>query len=278
MSRASCIAAVAVSPALKVRKSTRSCVVLKDRTSEAGEASPPSSTTSNIRMNLKPDDLSRQIGRAGNPDGQTVYGYVIETVKPYQGGFLQEGSGPNWDGGVITLCTCKHDMRAWMTPEEWRRGMWVAGMTGWSIPFGKQQSLVYLMRVGEAYGSHAELIFQLNSTGRGAVVKAKDSTLNQLGDLMMPRKAGVPAKPNDPAAYHAPRPDHPHSDEDGWHNDVHHPSRGRAAREAPLLVGDSAFSFLWTRPVVRRRHPSVTRPCRVWTLSEFLDDLEAVTP
>ncbi|OCS45069.1 hypothetical protein BEK67_23340 [Ralstonia pickettii] len=52
-------------------------------------------------------------------------------------------------------------MRASLTPEQWMKGIRVAALTSWGNISSKQQSLVYLMRVGEAYASQAELVYAL---------------------------------------------------------------------------------------------------------------------
>jgi len=60
-------------------------------------------------MNKTLDDLKKILKEE---DG-LVYGYVLTTVKgDGSGGFVQTGSAPNFQGGLITLCTCKHWMRA----------------------------------------------------------------------------------------------------------------------------------------------------------------------
>ena len=227
-------------------------------------------------MDLTSSELRRRLAAAGATADDEVYAYVIDTVKPANGLYRQTGSAPNWQGHTLTLCTCKHDMRATLSPDQWR-GKWVAGFNGWSLPWHKQQGLVILMRVGETYGSQAELVQALRDSGRQGVVSAKDSRFHPFGDLMIPRGPGVPRNPHDPQNYHPPIPGHAHSPShspDGWHDDVDH--KGRGGKQAAMLVGEEAFSFCWTRPMVRRRHPGLTRPYRVWTMAALLDDLEAV--
>ena len=231
-----------------------------------------------IKVDLTDLDLRKHLALAGATADDIVYGYVIATIKPDgRGGFQQTGSAPNWQGDTLTLCTCKHEMRTSLTPEEWRRNKWIAGLCGWSQAFKKQQSLVILMRVGETFTSQAELVDTLLRTGRQQVVDAKDSRAHPLGDLMVPRTPGATPNPFDPGAYFPPIRGHAHSSVDNpdqWHNDVNH--RGRSGRQPAMLVGDSNFSFRWTRPMVRRSRPGETRPCRLWRMADFLEDIEAV--
>lgn len=230
-----------------------------------------------VAVDLPIDQLRGRIAQAGSPD-EDVYAYVVRSVRPANGEYVQTGSAPNFQGALITLCTCKHSMRATLSPEQWQQGVWVAGLTSWDKAFGKQQSLVYLMRVGEAYASQAELVQALRRSGRSGVVDAKDSTRHRLGDLVIPASDEVTG--NDRylhTAYVPPMVGHSHrrrAEDHGWEDDVNYVGAGGA--QSAMLAGDLNFSFMWTRPIVRRRRPGPTRPYRKWTLTSLLDDLEAV--
>lgn len=230
-----------------------------------------------VAVDLSIEELRGRIAQVGAPD-ELVYAYVVRSVRPANGEYVQTGSAPNFQGGLITLCTCKHGMRATLSPEQWQQGIWVAGLTSWDKAFGKQQSLVYLMRVGEAYASQAELVQALHRSGRSAVVEAKDSTQHRLGDLMIPATDAVAGTDRYvPAAYVPPMVGHSHrrrAEDRGWEDDVNYVGAGGG--QSAMLAGDRNFSFVWTRPVVRRRRPGHTRPYRKWTLTTILDDLEAV--
>ncbi len=96
----------------------------------------------------------------------SLYVYVLTTVKVIDGHLVQTGSAPNFQGGVITLCTCKHYMRTWRAPEEWK-GIWIAGFTGNVLKDGKNY-LFYLMKVQEAFMSHRDLWRWLQRSAREA--------------------------------------------------------------------------------------------------------------
>lgn len=49
----------------------------------------------------------------GELRARAIYVYVITTVGNKGGQFVQMGSAPNFQGGCITLCTCKHKDRAY---------------------------------------------------------------------------------------------------------------------------------------------------------------------
>lgn len=262
---------------------TKSCYSLRSskapskgcRPNHANQESPDFAGTA---KDLDIETLRQRIAEVGSPDNERVYGYVVRSVRPRGGEYVQTGSAPNFNGGLISLCSCKHSMRASMTPEQWQKGIWVAGFTSWDKEFKKQQSLVYLMRVGEAYASQAELVQELRRSGRSSVIEAKDSTRHPLGDLMIPAKELVSGEERfSPASYLIPMLGHSHRQnegDEGWRDDIDY--LGVGGRQAAMLVGDVNFSFMWTRPVVRRSNPKHSRPYREWTLTAFLDDIEAV--
>jgi hypothetical protein len=243
-----------------------------------GPAFTSTNSTTGLATNLDLASLEQRINAVGGLFHEPVYFYVATSLSPGNGDFVQEGSAPNIDGGLITLCTCKHSMRALHSPEKWPNNFWVAVLTGYSIPFKHQQSLYCLMRVKEAYQSQAELVQALHRTGRSAVVDAKNSMLHELGDLMIPRNSNLSGEERfSPSAYHEPMIGHAHRGKEsdtGWHNDIAY--RDRWNRIPSMLVGDADLSFTWTRPVVRRTNPSETRPWRKPTLGEFIQKLEAV--
>ncbi|MCL5282505.1 MAG: hypothetical protein M1376_21670 [Planctomycetes bacterium] len=169
-----------------------------------------------------------------------VYCYVITSMRKRDGEFVQIGCGPNFEGGLITLCTCKHRMRTFLDPRQWN-GIWIAGFT--SSPTGDGKNfLIYLMRVAHAFASQRDLWF---STAIPSTVKqTKAAHRNPLGDLYRPRSQEI--DPWDPNGYVPPCPNHRHTE--GWATDINY--RGVGARRAALLVGDPHQSFLWNRPMI----------------------------
>src|SRR5262249_56622494 len=99
-----------------------------------------------------------------------AYSYVVRTVEWNHETvtFEQHGSAPNFQGDVLTLCTCKHQMRASRAAEDWR-GVWLAGFTSRTILDG-QHWLFYLARIQSAHESHADPLSHLG--GRPPRAKA----------------------------------------------------------------------------------------------------------
>jgi hypothetical protein len=209
----------------------------------------PDSGSLKKNSNLNLNRLKRLVKQ----EDAIVYCYIIKSVKKDKKNndiFRQEGCGPNWQGGLITLCTCKHRMRTLFSSKDWKE-KWIAGFTsindgsGGKDASNRKNALVYLMKVKDAFGSHHDLWYALPPETRTA--KAAHNESNIHGDVFCPKgKLENRAKKYAPSAYYRPSKFHDHSK--CWHKDVnysktkkHHPS---------LLVGDKNNSFLWNRPLI----------------------------
>ncbi len=200
--------------------------------------------------------------------GASVYYYIIASMRKRNSEFVQTGCGPNFQGGLITLCTCKHYMRSFMDPDQWN-GTWIAGFTSSPVGDGKN-FLIYLTRVAHAFGSQRDLWF--STVIPAAVKQTKAAHRNRLGDLYKPRSKGIDRW--DPNGYVPPCPNHRHVE--GWPTDIRY--KGVGARRAALLVGDPRQSFLWNRPMiyhVERLHRGQRKED---TLDELLAQLKAGEP
>jgi hypothetical protein len=130
------------------------------------------------------------------PEADDVYSYIVDSAKlnTTKTGFIQKGSGPNFQGDCITLCTCKHRMRAGLDRDhdQWP-GKWIAGFTGRNVykrciapnVYEKCNWLHYLMYVQEAFDSHFDLWTEL-SRHRADTLKEKTAHEHYLGDVYRP--------------------------------------------------------------------------------------------
>lgn len=193
--------------------------------------------------------------------GGTVHCYVVKTVEYPDAEFVQTGSGPNFQGGLVTLCTCKRQMRSRKTSAQWR-GEWVAGFTSvGKVPGEHVNHLVYLIKVGQAYASHRDLWNALSPAERDA----KNTHNNPVGDVFEPR---APVGDwFDAQSYLPPSSDHVHCPDHLWLRDIDD------HRHPPLLVGDRDFSFLWNRPVVAWPKSRIARDYERHSITEFLSHL-----
>ena len=171
----------------------------------------------------------------------TVYAYVVDTVDYHEGRLFQTGSGPNFQGGLITLCSCKHQMRTYLEPESWQ-GVWIAGFTG--SPILRSNRLFFLMRVSEAFASHRELWLSENISDETKAAKA--AHLDRFGDIYQPKNLIGDAYNH--RRYLGPCKTHVHCEPGDWWKDIGYPIRH--GRRAALLVGDPNYSFLFDRPMI----------------------------
>jgi Nucleotide modification associated domain 2 len=191
--------------------------------------------------------LAARIGKGEDK----AYSYVVRTVRLDHDTttFEQHGSAPNFQGDVLTLCTCKHQMRASQAAEDWR-GVWLAGVTSRTIYDGKHW-LFYLAKIESAYELHCDLWTGMKARSRNA----KAAHVHFLGDVFKPK----PPTPTSvarfsPSRYVSPL-HHAHrwQDEDGWHNDWHNDIDYHLAHKyghPPLLVADPRRTFIWNEPMI----------------------------
>lgn len=180
-------------------------------------------------LNLSGRDL---IQRLGEIEG-SVYCYIVTSVKDRGGLFVQTGSAPNFQGGLITLCTCKWRMRTGRDLDAWP-GRWIAGVTGAEAGPQGRGHLLYLMRVERAFESHRDLWLWLTEHAPEAA-EARAADRHRVGDVYRPRASA--GSPFDPDAYIPPHPHHVHSGVK-WRKDINYighksPQTGAARRRSP---------------------------------------------
>lgn len=210
-------------------------------------------------MNLDRASLTRRLNSAQS----YVYCYIVKTVERSGGRLVQTGSGPNFQGGRITLCTCKWSMRAGRKNADSWKGMWIAGLTGAHVGGPDGNYLFFLMRVEHTFASHRDLWLWLSEHDPLAA-EAKAADLHRLGDLYRPND--LDGNPYDPSTYIPPRRDHVHRRDDQWHKDIDYQAYDR---RPTLLVGAPEDSYIWTGPCIRVPF-SVGRGCRIVDLSALL--------
>ena len=208
-----------------------------------------------------------------------AYSYVVRTVKLDHETtiFEQHGSAPNFQGGVLTLCTCKHQMRASQASDDWR-GVWLAGVTSRTIHEGRHW-LFYLAKIETAYESHADLWTELQASSRNAKV----AHVHFLGDVFKP-KPPIPTADSrfSPNRYVSPHL-HAHRwrDEEGWHNGWHNDINYHLAQKyghPPLLIADPKRTFIWNEPMIHFAEDHCRNYLKWSSLQELMAMLKGVRP
>lgn len=191
---------------------------------------------------------------------EPVYYYIIKSVALENNKFVQKGSGPNFEGGVITLCTCKHYMRTFSKIDQ---GIWIAGITSKNIGSKFENYIFYFARIKRTFNSQYELwkYFKKNDSN---TIQVKSSVNNPLGDIYIPKNKSIHDEYN-PNEYNNPIKGHSH--QNTWSDDI----KVRYKKPSKLLVFDPELSFVWNNPIVKLKPHKLTQgQRRKNTISEFL--------
>lgn len=128
------------------------------------------------------NDLSRLrvgLNSYANKGDDLLYLYTQHEVFLQDGILKQTRSGPNWEGGVVTLATCKHNMRTY-DRDTWV-GTWIAGLGPAKCA---DNTLLFTGRVARQFESNYDLGVWLE--GKTAY-EAKTAALNPRGDIYVPK-------------------------------------------------------------------------------------------
>ncbi|MBE7525999.1 hypothetical protein HS096_07045 [candidate division WWE3 bacterium] len=194
--------------------------------------------------------LSRLVGKVT----EEVRIYTVATTKFNKDSKIigHYGSGPNLEGGLATLCTCKHSMRRYHNCDEWK-GKWILGLTSRdkNKGFCGEHYLLYMMKVEQAFESHLAFYKHLAQTNPAAL-RIKNAVTNRLGDIFMPQ--AVCTNPLDPRMYEFPHKNHSHGHDvnEDWEDDISYMRSSPAERlPTPLLLGDIENTFVWPKPMIK---------------------------
>lgn len=169
-----------------------------------------------------------------------LYAYVLTSVEydDNEDKFLQYGCSPNFEGGVGTLCCCKHKMRTYPKVEE---NTWIAGFTC-SNGSGKNY-LYYLAKISKTPDTYPDLAILLEEK----VSRVKDVRNNKLGDLYVMKK-GREKRHYKLGDYHESCNDHVHWKNgklDSWEQDINYQLNGNHHK---LLIFDKKHTYVWENP------------------------------
>ncbi|MBP7653484.1 hypothetical protein KA977_08680 [Candidatus Dependentiae bacterium] len=202
-----------------------------------------------------------------------VYIYKLSTIRFENNQMQQKGSAPNFQGGLITLCTCKKYLRTYSEIKTTPR-VWIAGLTSSTKniknPFG---SLFYLMKIGERYESFYDIWLANNKT----VQSAKSACNNELGDFYEPKIKKIKEHSEDrfnSINYEFPNENHSHiiNDEDEWRTDIECVYNNK--RRPVLLSGNINFSFLWSAPKIKFNEDISRGGLKCSSINNFFKKLE----
>lgn len=191
--------------------------------------------------------LKELLHKLGGQPRDEVRVYTVKTTRFVEksNDVHHEGSGPNLEGGLATLCTCKHSMRLNHTCEDWK-GLWILGLTSRAKNrgFSGEHYLLYMMKVKAAFKSQKELYEYLKINNRKSL-QIKSVIKNCLGDVYVPAQNCTNSF--DPMMYMTPHKNHSHAldGDTQWHEDIIYKTKF-----APLLLGDEGNTFVWPKPMI----------------------------
>lgn len=227
----------------------------------------PSNNRLTKNMNLGSEELLTRVSPR-----ETGCFYKLSTVLPSEDSteFRHIGSGPNFQGGLISQCTCRHDIRAkWYSLKEWK-SKWIAGITS-KTNLGASY-LFYLIKVQKTFSSYKSL-FDYYTQIDPQIIEAKSAEVNRLGDLYIPNEHITDLYDLDNYRYH---PEHSHRDEKNRLKDINYPKytqhymKSGTSKHATLLLGDPNHSYLWSKPLMKFRKDNAPRSGKYDSLTEFL--------
>lgn len=201
------------------------------------------------------EDLRKRIeGKISDDDEVRVYTVATTWFDKNFQMIRHRGTGPNLEGGLATLCTCKRSMRQGRPLDYWK-GKWILGLTSRakSNHFCGSHYFLYLMKVKYAFESHKALYDYLEKNNPSAL-RIKKATKNILGDVYVPMSTCLDSL--DPRQYEYPCKGHDHGcvfgeeykpDENcEWEKDI-----SNNGRSTPQLLGDTNDTFVWQKRMIK---------------------------
>jgi hypothetical protein len=186
---------------------------------------------------------------------------------------LQTRSGPNWQGPVMTLTTCKQFMRTWKKePKDWE-GTWFCGLINGC------RKILYLAMVHKGFASNYDLGHHISHTYGPEGFRAKSASWCPMGDLYVPKGVLEGDDRYDPDNFMLPLANHTRRREtysDGtpkWWKDIRF--RNPQGRPPTTMLFNSLTVHLWTQwsKAPEGKQFSTGRSGCKMTLGEFEDML-----
>ncbi|MEO8210868.1 MAG: hypothetical protein ABI840_09910 [bacterium] len=226
-----------------------------------------------FKKNFNLVDLKTKFGKSFSAD--TVHYYILTTVKFEDGTFRQTGSGPNLEGDLITLCTCKHKMRAGNI----EKGDWIAGIISRNKTKIKEKEarncLFYLIRIKKLFDNQLDLQNYLQQEYPNSL-KMKYATENKLGDIFLMK--------NNNEDYHDVKNfvlpiGHCHYKNEKWHEDIEqYEYEYNKHNKSPhkLVVANTDYSYVWSIPKIglKEEYQNLYQGNKKSDLKDFLQELE----
>lgn len=124
------------------------------------------------------DSMEEHLSR--EPSGTVVRMYTQHLIKYQEGIFKQTRSSPNWEGGLVTYATCKHNLRSTIT--DWE-GVWLVGLCPKNC---ESNAVLFAGKISSVFSSNYSLRSHIIHQYPKSVYRAKNAHINPRGDLYTP--------------------------------------------------------------------------------------------
>lgn len=186
-----------------------------------------------------------------------LYCYTQHQIEDGHPHVRQTRSSPNWEGGMVTYATCKHQMRTWLSEEEWL-GTWICGLN----PSNIDNTVLFIGQVSHVFDGNYSLRKYVKEN-HPDVFQHKNADKNPRGDLYRPKKKVVPPnKRHDHRFFHEP-PNHTRSLE------TYSKSPGTGPGPMPKWWRDYEYELHGKKPPVFILEPCLLFPVPSFTLADL---------
>lgn len=182
---------------------------------------------------------------------KTIYVYPHHEIKlSDEGEFQQTRSGPNWEGGKVTMTTCKHLLRTYKSIQ----GGGNVAICGVTNKLNGENFIMYVGVVSDTFDSNYELSRYLEHH-YPEVFRIKSVKYNRLGDIFAPMYGLDGNDRYDSLNFEEPCYDHCRKEENDskgdpkWLKDIEYSAR-QSVRPKCLIVDPVTVhttpNFIWT--------------------------------
>lgn len=203
----------------------------------------------------------------------TIYVYPHHEINLVDGKFQQTRSGPNWEGGHVTMTTCKHLLRTYNSIESGKTA--IVGLTN---KLEGDNFVMYVGVIDKTFDSNYDLGLYLKDHHPEAY-KIKLAKHNRLGDIFEPFSDTLPEDKYDLFSFDDPIHTHCRAEENDskgnpkWWKDIQYVTRNGTRPKClilnPVTVHTSPM-FSWKGKLGRSGVVFKGDNC----ISEFMSNLE----
>lgn len=203
-------------------------------------------------------------------DDNIIYCFPQHRITLEKDGFHQLRSGPNWQGNILTLTTCKQRLRTYKDAEDWI-GLWLAGFTPKN---SGGNYLLWLAKIQHSFESNYELGLWLSEED----YKLKCANNDPCGDIYQPIKQLSGEERFDVKNFVHPightRTERYNDGSYKWWKDIEY--IGASYRRQAVFAFNPSLTFLWSEPKFIPNFSLYRGGKKFNSIIEFINSLEKI--